>query len=73
MTRRLTLCFEADAPDGLVWALRVGRTWHRARAVWLEGVTLQTVYRGPRARQPRAYLTGFGRVHWRGHVAEVRP
>lgn len=74
MTRRLiTLCFEADAPDGLVWGLRIGRRWHRAAHLVIDGVTLETVYRGLDARQPRAYLTGRGRVWWSRDTAVIQP
>ena len=58
----LWLCFDAHAADGLVWAVRAGRTWLRAAVVETDGIEWMTVYRGPRARQPRAYLRGAGYV-----------
>ena len=58
----LWLCFDAHATDGLVWAVRAGRRWLRARDVVSTNLTWTTVYRGPTAPQPRAYLRGAGRV-----------
>ena len=58
----LWLCFDAHAADGLVWAVRAGRTWLRAAMVETDGMDWTTVYRGPTAPQPRAYLRGAGRV-----------
>lgn len=67
----LTLCYEASRSDGRVWAVKVGRRWRLASHVRCEGVTLETVYKGLNARQPRAYLTGRGRVTWQGSQATV--
>jgi hypothetical protein len=58
----LWLCFDAHAADGRVWAIRAGRMWLRAAVVETDGVEWATIYRGPRARQPRAYLRGTGYV-----------
>jgi hypothetical protein len=55
------LCFEAHRKDGRVWAVRQGRGWRLTRAVDVL-VPTNTVYRGPQARQPRAYLEGIGVV-----------
>ncbi len=50
------LCFEAHRKDGKVWSIRHNGTWsHWARVVC--EVPMLTVYKGPKAKQPRAYLT----------------
>lgn len=67
--RSFILCFDAHSATGRVWAVRVGRTWRTTRDVRCT-VPLKTVYRGPSARQPRAYLAGVGRV--RGTSAQIR-
>lgn len=74
MSRRLTvtLCFDAHAPDGRVWAVRVGRTWHRVAHVDC-AARLTTVYKGRHARQPRAYLHGHATtVQIDAHGATIR-
>ncbi len=65
MGRELTpvaVCFEQHRSDGLVWAVKwpIGdidddRDWIFVRQV-LFYVPVMTVYRGPDAPQPRAYL-----------------
>lgn len=45
----------------MVWCVRRGNRWTRLRAVDVQ-IPLQTVYRGPRSAQPRAYLAGHGRL-----------
>lgn len=49
------LCFEAHHRDGRVWAIRHRNRWIRAKRVKVSADHV-TVYRGPEARQPRAYL-----------------
>lgn len=56
---KFVLCFENHATDGLVWALKVGRTWTRHREI-VCFAPLKTVYKGREARQPRAYMVGEG-------------
>lgn len=59
--RKVTwLCFEAHRRDGLVWAVRHGNRWHRAKTV-LVHCPMTTVYR-PKSREPRAYLRGLARL-----------
>lgn len=55
--RRFALCFNDHRPDGKVWSVRLRGTWHQAAHVVIEG-TLETVYRGATAAQPRALLQG---------------
>lgn len=55
----VVICYEATRPDGVVWAVKYGRQWHTTQAIELRGLTLATVYNGPTARQPRAYLKGL--------------
>lgn len=50
------LCYEGhDKPKP--WGVRLGKQWQYADRVSLS-VLAWTVYRGPRAAQPKAYLTG---------------
>jgi hypothetical protein len=70
--RTLTVCFDKDRPNGEVWAVRDGYYWHVASAVSIQ-VPMTTVYRGRKGRQPRAYLTGRGRVTWCGSRAVLTP
>jgi len=49
------LCFEAHAKDGRVWALRHRGRWMRARRLVVTAPVV-SVYRGPMARQPKAYF-----------------
>lgn len=51
------LCFEAHRADGRVWAVYFKRRWRLAPLVNVM-VPVRTVYCGPKARQPRAYLEG---------------
>lgn len=60
-TRPFILCYEATREDGIVWALRWGVKWFYARHVTLN-VPVQTVFKGVKARQPRAFLRGRGRL-----------
>lgn len=57
--RRFLLCFDAHRPDGRVWCVRIGNRWKSAKRIVIN-VPLFTVYRGPTARQPKAYLRGIG-------------
>lgn len=59
--RPFVLCFEAHRPDGKVWAVRQGRVWRLAKTVDVF-VPVMTCYRGPTARQPKAYVYGVGVV-----------
>lgn len=59
--RPFVLCFEAHRLDGQVWAVRQGRSWRLTKTVDVL-VPVMTVYRGPAARQPKAYLYGVGVV-----------
>ena len=63
----LWVCFDNHADDGLVWAVREGNRWHRAAEIDIQ-VPMQSVYRGPRARQPRAYFRAQGRVIRHGQI-----
>lgn len=70
MAQRIHVMFDAHAHDGKVWCVRSGNSWHRVKAAYLTGPA-RTVYSGPRARQPRAYLAGVGRVRVAQDVAYV--
>jgi hypothetical protein len=48
-------------PRGRVWAIETGKRYLTAREVRVS-IPLETVFRGPTARQPKAYLRGKGRV-----------
>lgn len=61
------LCIDRfDAKDGAVWSVKTGRHWLNAKTVhvWID---METVFRGRDARQPKAYLKGFGVVRTDGH------
>jgi hypothetical protein len=45
--------------DGKVWAVQDGKKYHRVHGVMVEGVKLQTRVQ---RKQPRAFLTGKGKV-----------
>ena len=64
----LWLCFDHHATDGKVWAIRAGNTWHRVAHV-ITRIPMQTVYRGPKAAQPNAYLRGVGKLRTIGRTA----
>lgn len=56
------LCVEdLNRSDGKVWAVQVKGRWQFARTVWLN-IPLVTVFKGAKARQPKAFLVGVGRV-----------
>lgn len=69
---QLWICFEAHQSDGQVWAVREGNQWHRAREI-RSTIPLTTVYRGPDAPQPKAYLRGVGVVRRRDDVVYLDP
>lgn len=58
-------------PNGRVWAVETGGHYFTARAVDVR-VQLGTVFRGARARQPRAYLRGRGVVRRRSGCLVIR-
>ena len=68
----LTLCFDAHRPDGKVWAVKVGRRWHNVKHLDIF-VPMFTVYLGPKARQPRAYLRATGRLIGCGDQRSIVP
>ncbi len=70
--RTLTVCYEAGATDGRVWAVRDGRRWFTASHVSIQ-VPMTSVAHPSTARQPRAYFTGTGRVTWCGSRAVLTP
>ena len=49
------LCFEAHVKDGRVWALRHRGRWTRAKPLVVTAPVV-SVYRGRKARQPKAYF-----------------
>lgn len=60
--RVCVLCYEATCQTGLVWAVKWGRTpWRTAKYVQVD-MPMTTVFRGPKAKQPKAYLRGVGFV-----------
>ncbi len=71
-SRPFLLCFDNHATDGKVWAVRTKGVWRRFKTV-RTNVPMATVYRGREARQPRAFLTGFGRLVSRAGHAEILP
>lgn len=75
MTRRCRwkVCYEATRADGRVWAVQAGRQpWVLTPHVSILAPS-ETVYRGPTAKQPRAYLTGNGRVFVYALSVVIRP
>jgi hypothetical protein len=59
--RKFILCVDRfDAAGRRIWGVRVNRRWICARYVRVD-VPMTTVFRGPQARQPKAYLTGYCR------------
>ncbi len=60
------LSFDDHHADGEVWCVRVGDTWMNAHTIHCD-VQITTVYKGPHAEQPRAYLVGVGCVTTDGH------
>lgn len=74
------LCFEAHRPDGAVWAVlreaepREDGPWEFFAAVDMQ-VPAMTVYRGPQAAQPRAYLMGEAsrfEIAWPGTILTIK-
>jgi len=64
-SERFLVCVNnLEDPAGRVWLVRARGKWLTARAVQIE-VPVTTVFRGPKARQPKAYLQGVGRVRRR--------
>lgn len=60
--QKFLLCFErTNARAGYVWSVKIGRTWIPASYVQVSGFT-ETVWKGSRAKQPRAYLQGCGTI-----------
>jgi hypothetical protein len=60
MSVKFLVCIDRlDKRDDWVWAVRWGNTWALARRVTIR-VPVRTVFKGRRARQPRAYLAGIG-------------
>lgn len=59
MSQRFILCFDAHRCDGLVWSVKQRNKWVSAKTV-VVNVPIQTVYRGPDARQPKAFMEGCG-------------
>lgn len=68
---RVLICFDAHAKHKRVWAVRVGAKWRTTKHVVCDVPTF-TVYRGPCARQPRAYLLGYGKVTGNGTLLRIR-
>lgn len=65
--QKVIVCIDRfDAKGGRVWAVRTGRTWITAKTVhvWID---METVFKGRNARQPKAYLEGYGVVRSDGH------
>jgi len=59
--QKFLLCFErTNAKDQKVWSIRVRGKWFHAAYVQLMGGFVETVWRGTKAAQPRAYLQGKG-------------
>jgi hypothetical protein len=59
---KVWLCVDRfDAKDGYVWAIRAGNRWFTAKHV-KQQIPMETVFRGRHARQPKAYLRGYGVV-----------
>lgn len=66
--KRFMVCVNRfDEPDGRIWAVAdyVNRRlrWRTTRAIDLRART-ETRFRGRAAAQPKAYLSGVGRVVW---------
>lgn len=53
-----------------VWAIEQGGRYQIATRVTVK-VPLETVFRGPDAKQPKAFLRGRGIVRWRGRQAVI--
>jgi hypothetical protein len=60
-----------DNAGGEVWALSFARRYLTVRRVQVVGV-LETVFRGRRATQPRAFLTGIGSIWLSADKREAR-
>lgn len=70
--RPFILCFEAHGEKhGRVWAVKHGKTWTHATEVRVL-VPTRTVYRGPTAAQPKAFLAGIGIVLRVGDALVIR-
>lgn len=56
---KVWICFEQHAHDGRVWSVRFRGKWRTVKSVTIDArqAQIETVYRGPKARQPRAYLS----------------
>lgn len=51
-----------ENPERDVWAVRFGRTYLTVRSVRVYP-PIATIFRGAKARQPRAFLTGHGTIY----------
>jgi hypothetical protein len=60
-----------DAARGRVWAVQTGGKYLTAAQIDVR-VPLATVFRGRRARQPRAYLRGRGVIRRRAGVLMIQ-
>ena len=56
------LCYEATCSTGYVWTVKYGTNAEQTAKYVVVGIPMTTVFRGPKARQPRAYLRGRGYV-----------
>lgn len=73
MTRRpFLVCFEAHAKTGNVWAVRYRGKWHTTAQVYI-CAPCYTVYKGPKAKQPKAYLAGHGHMVKTPHSIALLP
>jgi hypothetical protein len=69
MPARFILCVDrVDEPNGRVWCVRTKGQWINASRVVVNVPTV-TIFRGPTARQPKAFLEGIGEV--RQHGSEI--
>lgn len=60
--RRFILCIDRfDAIGNRVWAVGTGDAWTVAKRVDVR-VPVVTVFKGPKAKQPKAYLTGLCKI-----------
>jgi hypothetical protein len=68
--RQFIVCFEGHGHAAGAWSVKTRQNWIHADEISIL-VPVLTVYKGPTAPQPRAYLTGFGVVTRRGRTLVI--
>jgi hypothetical protein len=58
--KRIWICVNRlDDPRGNVWLVRYGNRWMTTKRIDVQ-IPTETIFRGRRSPQPKAYLAGYG-------------